>query len=182
MPYRKLCELIHSDIHVKPKYSTAPLSSEVLLEETSPEARLKPILVRIPGKDNFIFKLDTIEKKSNLLSPAKKHVHRGCDYIIITPYGNGHIVFIELKSRSKGDYLKQFENSDILMCYLADLLKKFDNVDITGYKKHYVLFSSKPLNKQEIGPGGFQAYQEKGLPIIKSGQREHLNLIHILNK
>jgi hypothetical protein len=146
MIYKALKEIINKKIII-------PINQEkknITIKEADPSARLKRIIINgFTEVDRFIaFTLDyrSFSMMSPYLEKSRKHIHKGCDAVIITEIENEkYIFFCELKSDSPKGYKSQFLSSHAFIDYIESLTEKFFDCSINAFKKIYLLFTSKRL-------------------------------------
>jgi hypothetical protein len=128
----------------------------VPLKEDDPQSKNRKVEIWGLHKDTIVFKLDykKFKKKSAYLSD-NKGLHSGCDYVIVTRNkGKRFILFLELKSNSKGA-AAQLRNSIPFIDYMTSLLKIHHGFDFDiGFDRRYIVFfAGKGLNKKRIYSG-----------------------------
>lgn len=146
MIYKTLNKVINEKVII----SINQEKKNIIIKESEQEAKLKRIIIEgFTNADKFIaFKLDY--KRFSTLSPylnkSQKHIHKGCDAVIITEIDTEkYIFFCELKSDSPKGYKDQFLSSHAFIDYIDSLVEKFFDCSIKAFKKIYLLFTSRRL-------------------------------------
>jgi hypothetical protein len=137
--------------------------SMVRIIEDGIDGTLKEITI-IEMPDNvFVFSLDTNSKETTkeirnlLFNKQKKHIHTGCDAILLHQLNDEEVCFyfIEVKSSrpQPKDYEIQMINSLLFVNYVTNWIETFEK-DF-DYKIHiefrlFYLQKMKPMNKQGV--------------------------------
>ena len=143
----------------------------VTVKEAGQSAKLKGIILEgFTNEDKFLaFKLDHKNLRlSQYLSQSQDKINKGCDAVIAAEInGNGYIFFCELKSDSPKKYEDQFISSHAFVDYIDSLIKRFYKRSLEEFKKIYVLFTSKRLNKTTVYPTAQKPYTRlKNIPLF----------------
>ena len=158
----------------------------VQLKENAANAKLKSLWCYGLDDNSVVFKLDknhkNFSKKSAFLNPGHKDIHKGCDYIIITRYKNKNaIIFCELKSNNIAGAKKQLFCSVPFIDYLISLLKTHQDIDIGGFERHFVIFSSsRRFRKQGISRKLESVSYENISSIKMAGSPQQIHIGRIL--
>ena len=148
----------------------------VVIKESDPGSKLKPIKLVIPTHDCVVFTLNvpsrrSFDRKSNYLKSGYKDIHQGCDYVVACIYKNRlTYVLIELKSSCIRGAKAQLWNSTPFIDYLDSLICLHFPTSFRSIQKDkkYLLFSTARIHNQktttsfkipcEPDPRGFSVY------------------------
>lgn len=158
------------------------------------EERVRNSKIEIRGipSDTVIIKLDVesinYKQKSFYLDKYLKHIHKGCDYVMIIPSMKLNL-FFELKSLKPKpiDYVNQFKISEIFLDYCISLnnyiqaeinKSEFDNIYILltpKFDRHYT-------DSNKIYEFSVNDLKGNEVKIISPGFPKHLDLRKLISK
>jgi len=175
---------IISDINIE--------KGSIHLKEDNADSKIRSVEIHGLHPDTIVFKLDIdkakFKKKSPYLNETQKGLHSGCDYILVTKTDAGEkvVLFCELKSQAK-NAASQLRNSIPFIEYMASLLNIHHNFDFDdgNFKRHFIVFTQKRLNKNRIYQGATSELDTKkfeGLTINYFKNKQKISLSNILNK
>lgn len=127
--------------------------TEVLIEESDANAKLKKARIRAGNGDWFAFCPDKGRGEKALMSPllacGKEHDHhRACDCVIVLCRDQRlTVVYVDLKSRNTSGYAGQFKSTRQFVRYAIELLKEFHASPLEVVCEQYVILygGEKPL-------------------------------------
>jgi hypothetical protein len=123
------------------------IESKIILKEE--KVKFSEIEIKGIPADTIIIKLDIdsrdYKQKSFYLDKSVRHIHKGCDYVMIIP-SLRLILFVELKSNDfkQIDFVNQFRISKIFLEYCFNLNNYVqDEINNREFTNKYILFAKK---------------------------------------
>lgn len=186
MPFNYIKRILNKEI-IKEINSE---KGSIRLKEDNIDSKIRSVEIHGLHPDTIVFKLDIDKKKFKQKSPylneTEPRLHSGCDYILVTKTDAGEkvVLFCELKSTEKGA-AAQLRNSIPFIEYMASLLKIHHNFnfDDGNFKRHFIVFIRKRLNKERTYHGETSEFYTKkfeGLTINYFKNKQTISLSNIL--
>lgn len=126
------------------------------IKESGVDAKLKKVdIMGVNVNSTVAFKLDYYNQLTPYLNRSEKNINKGCDAIIFTQVNNqNHLLICELKSYApkEVDFVAKMKNSSIFLECISALLRTFFPSDLASFKKKYILFYLKKINKRTTLP------------------------------
>jgi len=125
----------------------------VKLVEKDPSAKLKKVILEGLHANTVILKID--KTNTQKVFKAGRGQLKRCDYLIFTKINNRrYAFFIELKSRNKDEYIKQFKGAECIVDYCDSVLNRFYNKTglLAQFEKRFVLFYKTSIDKRPTRP------------------------------
>ncbi|MDR1964739.1 MAG: hypothetical protein LBQ50_13275 [Planctomycetaceae bacterium] len=128
-----------------------------ILEENEPDAKLKIVNIDEVPNDSILIKIDYGQAYNNIFRNQKGELKR-CDYILVANLNENKkvLLFIEMKSQyiDGNELIQKFHASECLFDYIVSTLKHFhdQNINCDEYKKRFILFQKKRIDKKGTRP------------------------------